>query len=188
MEYTLRFSTDEACYLAYLNGQDAGLEQLMEQYGTKLTLYLNGYLHDMQEAEDLMIDVFAYLLVKKPKIREGGFKAYIYKAARHKALRAKQRRKPTFSLDDEMLGEPVSQARVDQTAEANERARILRACVEQLSPDYREAVYLTYFENLSYEQAAAVMGKNVKQITNLVYRGKQSLRGFLAKEGITDAQ
>lgn len=32
------------------------------------------------------------------------------------------------------------------------------------------------------------MGKSVKQITNMVYRGKQSLRGFLEKEGITDAE
>ena len=29
------------------------------------------------------------------------------------------------------------------------------------------------------------MGKNVKQITNLVYRGKQSLRRLLEQEGFT---
>mgnify|MGYP001771665141 FL=1 len=31
------------------------------------------------------------------------------------------------------------------------------------------------------------MGKSVKQITNLIYRGKQSLRALLEKEGITNA-
>ena len=45
-----------------------------------------------------------------------------------------------------------------------------------MNPDYREALYLTYFEGMSYAQAAEVMGKSVKQITNLVYRGKESLR------------
>ena len=44
-------------------------------------------LHDIHEAEELMLDVFAYLFTKKPRIREGGFKAYLYKAARHMALR-----------------------------------------------------------------------------------------------------
>lgn len=32
------------------------------------------------------------------------------------------------------------------------------------------------------------MGKTVKQITNIVYRGKASLRGLLEREGITDAE
>ena len=46
-----------------------------------------------------MLDVFAYLFTKKPRIRDGGFKAYLYKAARHMALRHKSKRKPLFSLD-----------------------------------------------------------------------------------------
>ena len=32
------------------------------------------------------------------------------------------------------------------------------------------------------------MAKSSKQITNLVYRGKQSLRKLLEKEGVTDAE
>ena len=78
---------DEALYRQYLNGDDAGLEALMKKYGDPLTLYIDGYLHDVHEAEELMLDVFAYLFTKKPKIRDGGFKAYLYKAARHMALR-----------------------------------------------------------------------------------------------------
>ena len=40
-----------------------------------------------------MIDVFADLFTKKPKIRDGDFKAYLYKTARHMALRRKSRRR-----------------------------------------------------------------------------------------------
>ena len=32
------------------------------------------------------------------------------------------------------------------------------------------------------------MGKSVKQVTKIVYRGKQSLRELLKKEGITHAE
>ena len=90
---------DEALYRQYLNGDDAGLEALMKKYGDPLTLYIDGYLHDVHEAEELMLDVFADLFTKKPRIRDGGFKAYLYKAARHMALRHKSKRKPLFSLD-----------------------------------------------------------------------------------------
>ena len=133
-------------YRQYLNGDDAGLEALMEKYGDPLTVYLDGYLHDIHEAEELMLDVFAYLFTKKPRIREGGFKAYLYKAARHMALRHKSKRKLMFSLD--ALNE---------------------------DPDGQQL-------------AEEVTGKTVKQITNLVYRGKESLRKLLEREGITNAE
>ena len=74
---------DETLYRQYLSGDDAGLEALMKKYGDRLTLYIDGYLHDVYEAEELMLDVFAYLFTKKPKIRDGGFKAYLFKAARY---------------------------------------------------------------------------------------------------------
>ena len=60
--------------------------------------------------------------------------------------------------------------------------------MDEMNPDYREALYLTYFEGMSYAQAAQVMGKTVKQITNMVYRGKKSLRRLLEQEGITNAE
>ena len=45
---------DETFYHRYLNGDDAGLEALMKKYGNPLTLYIDVYLHDVHEAEDLM--------------------------------------------------------------------------------------------------------------------------------------
>lgn len=77
---------------------------------------------------------------------------------------------------------------VEEVVRTKERNQILHFCMGELNPDYREALYLTYFEGMSYLQAAEVMGKNVKQITNMVYRGKESLRGLLEREGITNAE
>ena len=178
---------DEALYRQYLSGDDAGLEALMKKYGDPLTLYIDGYLHDVHEAEELMLDVFAYLFTKKPRIRDGCFKAYLYKAARHMALRHKSRRRIFFSLDD-LAREPEAQTLVEEVVRTKERNQILHLCMDELNPGYREALYLTYFEGMSYAQAAEVTGKTVKQITNLVYRGKESLRKLLEREGITNAE
>ena len=169
---------DESLYRQYLNGDDEGLNALMKKYGDPLTLYIDGYLHDVHEAEELMLDVFAYLFTKKPRIRDGGFKAYLYKAARHMALRRKSKRRRLFSLDE--LAEEVIRT--------EERNRVLHFCMGEMNPDYREVLYLTYFEDMSYAQAAEVTGKTVKQITNMVYRGKESLRRLLEREGITNAE
>ena len=178
---------DEALYRQYLSGDDAGLEALMKKYGDPLTLYIDGYLHDVHEAEELMLDVFAYLFTKKPRIRDGGFKAYLYKAARHMALRRKSRRRFCLSLD-ELAAAPDARPLTEEVVRTAERNRVLHACMGDMNPDYREALYLTYFEGMSYAQAAEVTGKTVKQITNLVYRGKESLRKLLEREGITNAE
>ena len=178
---------DETLYRQYLSGDDEGLEALMEKFGDPLTLYIDGYLHDVHEAEELMLDVFAYLFTKKPKIRDGGFKAYLYKAARHMALRHKSKRKPLFSLDA-LTGEPDGRLLAEEVIRTEERNRVLHFCMDEMNPDYREVLYLTYFEDMSYAQAAEVTGKTVKQITNMVYRGKESLRRLLEREGITNAE
>ena len=181
--------TDVTLYRRYLEGDESGLTALMERYGNSLTFYMNGYLHDLNDAEDLMIEAFAYLITKRPRIREGNFKAYLYKAARHLALRlaVKNRKQRCFSFED-MEKEPESGILIEEIVCIGERDRTLHFCMEQLSPDYREALYLVYFENMHHAEAAVVMGKSEKQVADLIYRGKNSLRKRLGQGGVTNAQ
>ena len=101
------------------------------------------------------------------------------------AIEAKRRL--MFSLDA-LTDEPDGQLLAEEVIGTAERNRILHGCMGEMNPDYREVLYLTYFEGMSYAQAAEVTGKTVKQITNLVYRGKESLRKLLEREGITNAE
>ena len=82
-----------------------------------------------------------------------------------------------------MTGEPDGKTLVEEVVRTKERNQILHFCMDELNSEYRETLYLTYFEGMSYQQAAEVMGKSVKQITNMVYRGKERLRGLLEQEG-----
>ena len=66
--------TDLEHYRRYLGGDESGLSELMHRYGDALTVYIDGYLGDIQESEDLMIEAFSYLCLKKPRIREGSLK------------------------------------------------------------------------------------------------------------------
>ena len=177
---------DITLYQRFLSGDDSGLQRLMERYGNSLTLYIDGYLHDIHEAEDLMIEAFAYFVAKRPRLRDNGFRAYLYKSARHLALRClqKKRRKQLFSFDD-LEQEPESDVLLETLVQTDERNRILWRCMDELVPAYREALYLVYFEGMRHAEAAAVMRKTEKQIADLVYRGRASLRKTLEREGIT---
>ena len=86
--------TDDILYRRYLSGDEDGLSALMERHGDKLTLYLDGCLHDLHESEDLMIEVFAYLIAKQPRHpRRRAFGHTSTRSARHMALRLLSRKR-----------------------------------------------------------------------------------------------
>lgn len=180
--------SDELAYQQYLDGEDAAADPLVEKYGDALTLYISGYINDPHEAEDLMIEAFARLFAKERPIRgEGSFKAYLYKTARNLALRHRQGRWHAFLRLDELSFEPQSDVLADTALLRSEQNRQLYRALEGLKAEYREALYLVYFERMSYRSAGAVMGKSEQQITNLVHRGKQSLKAVLEQEGFVYA-
>lgn len=176
--------SDEILYKRYIDGNAEAATPLVERYGNPLTLYINNYIQDIHEAEDLMIEAFSLLFAKERPIKgEGAFKAYLFKTARNLAFRHRQKHRFLFLRLEELPFEPKSDVLAESELFQNERNRQLYQAMEQIKPEYREAVYLVYFEGLSYQNTALVMGKNEQQITNLVYRGKQSLKKILEKEG-----
>ncbi|MEG1822750.1 MAG: RNA polymerase sigma factor, partial [Clostridiales bacterium] len=181
--------SDELLYHRYLDGDESGLRELMERYGNSLTLYINGIIHDLQDSEDLMIEAFARMMAKKPKIYNHGFKAYLFKIGRNLGLRyeAKNRRQCFFGFED-LEKEPQGAELVEDVLGKKELGTTLRFAMEKINIDYREAMYLLYFEGMTHAEAARVMNKTEKQIDNLAYRGKKALRPILEKEGITGAQ
>ena len=156
----------------------------MLQGSDALTAYLDAFLHNAHDAEDLMLECFAVILVKKPNIREGNFRAYLFRMARNKANRLwRQRMKRNEFCLKTLTGEPSP----CESLERRERGEALERCLNRIAPQYREALSLVYEFDMSYSQAAEVLGCNTKKIDNLLANGKKQLRTELEKEGITRA-
>lgn len=180
--------SDETAYRRYLDGEQKAADLLVEKYGDPLTLYINGYLKDIHEAEDLMIEAFSRIFAKeRPITGAGAFQAYLYKTARNLALRHIKKHRLRFQRFDELDFEPQSDVLADTELSRRERSRQLYDALEKLKAEYREALYLVYFEEMSYRNSAAVMNKSEGQITKLIHRGKQSLKAILEQEGFTHA-
>mgnify|MGYP000012323623 CR=1 FL=1 len=171
-------------YKEYLSGSTDALEKLVLMYGDKLVMYINGYICDIHESEDILIDVFAYLVDKRPNIKIG-FASYIYKAARNYALMFLRKKKHHIFLTEADADFSVENT-LEFSAAKNERNEKLYKCMDMLSPPQKEALYLVYIEGSSYKEAADVMKKTVKQIDKLLQLGKKNLKPLLLKEGITD--
>ena len=60
--------------------------------------------------------------------------------------------------------------------------------MSEMNPDYREVLYLTYFEDMSYAQAAEVTGKTVKADHQHGVSRKREPAKALRTGGITNAE
>ena len=180
--------SDDILYSRYLDGDTEAFDQFKIRYGDSLTGYLYRYLHDWQDAEDMMIESLARIMAKRPRISEGCFKAYLYKTGRNLALRFHSRltRINRFSLDE--YAEIIADHKLleDKVSE-DERTEILHRCLMKIDPKLKEALWLVYYEGMTYAEAASVMDSNAKKIDHLLARGKKEMRKELEKEGVTDA-
>ena len=96
--------SDEMAYRQYLDGKEESADILVERYGDALTYYINGYIHDIHESEDLMIEAFAQIFAKeRPIDGKGSFRAYLYKTARNLTIRHRQKHKIWFLHLDEVI-------------------------------------------------------------------------------------
>lgn len=175
---------DEVCYARFLNGDHQALEELIGTHRGALTLFLYSYVHDMTEAENLMIDTFAQLVVQGGRFqKKASLKTYLFTIGRNEALRHLKKNRRHLSWEE--LPEGLAQDEEHQIFGLlrQERYRQLYDAMENLKSEYREVLYLIYFEQMSYREAAQVMKKSEKQITNLAYRGKKALKGKLEAGG-----
>ena len=180
---------DDELYSLFLAGDMAAADRLIEKYTGRLIMYADAIIHDAHEAEDLVIEAFAVIMTRRPAIRAGGFQAYLYQMIRRRAGRFSLLRRhiSEFSLEDEQA-EQLEAARPEDEFLRDEQRQAVRRCMNRISPECRETIWLVFFEGLTYLETAAVLGVNKKRVDNLLARGKKELKEELIREGITRAQ
>ena len=146
------------------------------------------HLGNRSEAEDVTQDTFLRVLSAAGGYREEGvFKTWLLTITsrlclKKKARHARWRELFVGLLHPSMEDRPGSEKNPGQTLLEEERAKTVREAIGALPPEQRMAVLLARFEELSYEEIAAVMDKSVASITSLLWRGRKSLRTALRTE------
>ena len=167
------------------NGDDAGLDEIITEYADGLMLYLTGIVGDIHTAEELAEDTFVQLGIKKPRFNgKSSFRTWLYAIGRNKALSQLRRRKGRMNVSLEDTPELISdEEAVEEACIRKEEGITVHRAMRQLSPEYQQVLWLTYFEEMSNKEAAVVMKKSVRSIESLLYRARKALRAQLEKEG-----
>lgn len=174
-------------YRRFLSGEKEAFEEIVRTYSDSLVFFSYAIVGDRAAAEDVMMDTFVSLIVKKRQFREErAFKAYLFKTARNKSVDYLRSRKRQISLDS--IETLAVQDSLESAVIKSERDKRLYECMLLLPSDYRDALYLVYIEDFSVEETCKVFGKSRKQVYNLLCRAKASLRTLMSKEDLDYGQ
>ncbi len=168
-------------------GNESGLIEIIRDYKDGLILYINCFVDNIHIAEELAEDTFVLLGIKKPKNKlKGSFKTWLYTIGRNLAidyLRKNYKRNKIF-IDNypELVNEEEN---LENSYIKQERKIAVLNALKKLKLEYRQILWLIYFEDFSSKQAATVMKKSVHNIETLVYRARKALKSQLETEGFT---
>lgn len=167
-----------------LAGHHEKFADLVERYQIPLIHFLRRTLGTDEEVFDCAQDAFlaAYRNLSRYS-EEHPFRAWLYTIARNKALDLlrKRRREVPLVLDENLLDH---QPLPEQVWLAKEQTSLLAEVLNELPEHYRQALYLRFHQELSYEEIALVLDVPVSRIKTYLHRGKEKMRQHLKRRDI----
>ena len=172
-------------YRRFLEGDDNGIVEIIRDYKDGLILFLNRYVNNIHTAEELAEDTFFRLVTRKPRfVAKYSFKTWLYTIGRNIAINhVKHFGKVTNIPLEDLESIQNDEDALEQSYIREEQRILIHKALSRVRAEYSQILYLKFFEDLSNEQIAVVMKKNNRQIENLIYQAKQSLKSELDKEG-----
>jgi RNA polymerase sigma-70 factor (ECF subfamily) len=172
-------------YRRFLDGDQSGFDELIKDYRVPLIYFINGFLNNIDESEDVAEEAFMELIVHPHRYSfRSSFKTYLFTIARNKAVdRVRREKKFSGAQIDDMELEDIE--RFDKDIIKNENSQMLQSAMKKINPEYAVLLRLLYFEDMTSEQAGKILKKNKRQIANLTYRAKNSLRRAMEEEGFS---
>ena len=171
-------SSDTELLSAWRDGdRDAG-DELLRRYFDAVCRFFRGKLGD--DVEDLIQRTFLDCVESRDRVREDGFRAYLFTVARNRLfdhLRAAQRRPERVDISlrsVEDLGTSPS-TKLART----EHERLLIRALRSIPLDYQIALELAYWEQLSGREIAVVLGIAENTVRSRMSRAREALRAKL---------
>ncbi len=175
-----RPDADAALIARIGGGERDALTELYGLYRIPLFRYLLALNPDHGLAEELLQDTLVAVWRSARTFRgESSVRTWLFGIARRQAYNTLRRRgipvTDCMELDDMRASEPEPEALVlTRLAYDN-----LLAAMERLAPPQREVLVLTFVDELSYQESAAVMGVPVGTVKSRLSNARRALRSLL---------
>lgn len=158
-------------------------DELYEYYLPRIYGYVYNRTLNREIAEDVTSQTFmkAMIRIQSFKYKGYSFGAWLYRIA-HNNLVDYFRKNPQVSLGDHE--EVDLKESTDEKAEDTERQRIILKALRKLPKQYQEVLSLKFFEELTNEEIAEILGCRKETLAVKVHRSLKAFKKVLHKEGL----
>jgi RNA polymerase sigma-70 factor (ECF subfamily) len=159
-------------------GSREAFRQLFDTYKDRVyTFALNFFHGDEATAEDVTQEVFLRLFTKIGQYRgDAAFTTWLYRLVANTCLDEQRRRKRVVPLlADAGEEDAAAHTSPEEEFQRHEVVAAVQRALAGLNPALRLTLVLKYFEDLSYEEMARVLGCSKGTVASRLHRGLKSL-------------
>ena len=171
-------SDDRALIEAFQAGDEFAFVALYNRYKGPVFAYCAKMLLDRAAAEDTLQETFVRVYENRERLaRPGSFKAWLFTIARNQCLNQLRRSGRQEPLPDQPL--PSDAETPFSHLMKSEQVDLVNEYLGRLSPEYREVIVLREYQNLSYEEIAAVTRNTVSSVKSRLFKARRKLGTLL---------
>jgi len=175
---------DQELVARVLQGDGQAFAELVESYQQAVYNLAYRMLGDAREAEDAAQEAFLrayqHLSSYDP---ERSFKTWLLSIVSNYCIdRLRKRRLIWLSIEEPLPPHPALTSNMPEPEEAfvsKERDVAIQRLLASLAPEYRAAVILRYWYDMSYAEIAEMLGTTESAIKSRLFRARQMLAGEL---------
>lgn len=180
------YSDDRALIEAFRSGDEFAFVSLYNRYKGAVYAFCVKMLLDKSLAEDVVQDTFLRVYENRERLASAAsFKSWLFTIARNQCLNQLRRNQRQVPLADDATvtdAETAFGSAKESPAgqmEKSERIALVNHFLAQLKPDYREVIVLREYQNLSYEEIAAVTKSTLSAVKSRLFKARRKLAGFM---------
>ncbi len=164
--------TDERLMLLFRLGNSEAFTELFRRYSSPVYGFFRRRLENPARAEELAQETFVAVLrgIERYEPR-ATFRTYLYGIAM-KILMAERRKSARREQSAAATLDPSSDSCVDE-------AIWVQRAIEQLDADHRDILLLREYEQLTYDEIAALLRLPVNTVRSRLFRARTALKAFL---------
>jgi RNA polymerase sigma-70 factor (ECF subfamily) len=165
-------------------GDERAFEELFRAWAAPLCDFALSYVRDRETAEDIVQELFCWIWEQRFTIEmPHGVRPWLFTAVRNRSLNALRNRHVEFSIHERVSRDARSNPRAnlpDAELAARDLSEAAARVVAEMPPRCREAYTLIREQQLSYAEAARVLGISPKTVEIHMTRATAILRAALA--------
>jgi RNA polymerase sigma factor (sigma-70 family) len=174
-------SGEAELWLQVTRGDEKALSYFYVNYYKKLFNYGSRFVTDRAIAEDAIQEIFIDLWNKRTTLNEiRNTQQYLYRCLRNKIADKLSTFSSRIQPDDNLVRFELNLSHkshyLNEQIDKDIKERLIHL-IASLPPKEKEAIFLIYFDRLSYTEAAAIMSLKVKTVYNLVHIAITKLKG-----------